>query len=618
MRFLRQSRLTARILFWVICTSVLMFSVVTALTILPERERMYRTAQDDAARNVSRSIAAISIALWNFDKSTMDATLLALTRSGSIIRAEVRTPQELFAEIDKVGPRTKPDSEWEVPIMGPDDSRQIGTLKISESYAEVRAFFASHLGIELVSELTKIRGLAALLFIVIYYVIARHLRTLAREVANLKPGYVLTPVKLHRKKIWHDELDTLVDSINRFRAERGEAEEALHRDIAERLKIEAALSKTERDLSEALEIAQLAYWEYSLTSKEFVFNDQYYSLCRTSAVQVGGYRLKADDALLKLIHRDDASAFATYIGQSLQADRADRPGQIEIRIPSTNGGTHWMRVHCKMERTNLAEGARLIGTIQDITHRKLAEDALWSARSELAHVTRVTTMGQIGASLAHEINQPLTAIVANSNAGLRWLARETPEIDEAREALKQIGDAGHRVSEVVASIRTMFKKDSHERSLLDVNAILREVLTMVAADLRAKRVSVSLDLHDNLPTVLAERVQLQQVFLNLFMNAIEAMGSVTRPRLLRIKSEFDDASEIFVAVEDSGTGIDTKDADRIFEAFFTTKSTGMGMGLSICRSIIESHSGRLWASAGITCGTVFHVALPASTPRAAL
>jgi signal transduction histidine kinase len=593
-----------------------MFSVVTALTVLQERERMYRTAQDDAARNVSRSIAAISIALWNFDKSTLDATLLALTQSGSIIHAEVRTPKELFAEIDKVGPRTKPDFEWEVPIMGPDDSKQIGSLKISESYADVRAFFASHLGIELVSELTKIWGLAALLFIVIYCVIARPLKTLAREVSNLKPGYVLTPIRLHRKKIWHDELDTLVDSINRFRAERGEAEEALHRDIAERLKVEEALSKTERDLFEALEIAQLAYWEYDPTSKEFVFNDQYYSLCRTSAEQVGGYRLKADDVFLKLIHRDDASAFAAYIGQ--QANRTDRMGPIEIRIPSIAGGMHWMRVHCKMERANVAEGARLIGTIQDITQRKLAEDALWAARSQLAHVTRVTTMGQIGASLAHEINQPLTAIVANSNAGLRWLARETPEIAEAREALKQIGDAGHRVSEVVASIRTMFKKDSHERALLDVNAVVREVLTMVAADVRAQRVSVSLDLHDNLPKVLAERVQLQQVFLNLLMNAIEAMGAVTRPRLLRIKSEFDDASSILVAVEDSGTGIDTKDVDRIFEAFFTTKSTGMGMGLSICRSIIESHSGRLWASPGIACGTVFHVALPAGTPRAAL
>jgi len=615
MRYLGQSRLTIRILFWVVCASLLMFSVVTAVTVWQQRERVYRSLQEDADRNVSRSIRAISIALWNFDKITMDATLLALTQSGSIFRAEVRAQQQLFAEIERSGQGTRADHEWEIPIMAPDNSKQIGALKISESYADVRKVLAANLVIELVSELTKIGGLAALLFVVIYRVIARHLQTLAREVSNLGPGNVLTPVRLQRKKVWHDELDTLLDAINRFRSERAEAEEALHRDIAERLRVEAVLNKTERDLSEALQIAQLAYWEYDLTSREFVLNDQFYSLCQTSAELVGGYRLKADDFFRNLIHREDASAFAAYIGQALQASLTDR-FKIEIRIFSAGRPTHWMRVHCKVECGNGDEGARLIGAIQDITQRKLAEDALWTTRSELARVTRLTTMGQIGASIAHEINQPLGAIVANANA-VKCLLDTTPtDLDEVRTALKEIVDDGHRASEVVENIRAMFKKDSHQRVLSNVNVVVQDVLTMVDADLRAQRVCVSTDLREELPKILADRVQLQQLFLNLITNAIEAMSSVTdRARLLRIRSEIDDSSSILVTIEDSGTGIDPKDMDLLFEAFFTTKSTGMGMGLSICQSIVNAHGGRIWASPGVSCGSVFHVAFRCAAER---
>jgi C4-dicarboxylate-specific signal transduction histidine kinase len=469
MRILEQSRLTERILFWVICASVLMFSVVTALTVWQERERMYQAAQEDADRNVSRNIAAISIALWNFDKSTLDATLLGLTQSGPIIRAEVWDLQRQIAQIERADQSTQPDSEWEVPIMGPDNSRPIGTLKISESYADVRGFFEKSLPTELISELIKIAGLAALLFVVIYSVIARHLKTLAREVSKLKPGDVRTPVRLQRKRFYHDELDSLVESINRFRS----------------------------------------------------------------------------------------------------------------------------------------EGAK-------------AEDALWATRSELARVTQLTTMGQMAASIAHEINQPLAAIVANSSAGLRWLERAPPEVEEARAALKDIVDNGRRAGEVIGSIRAMFKKDSHEKILMNVNQLIRDVLGMVDADLRTQRVSVSAELREGLPRVLADRVQIQQVFLNLILNAVEAMRFVSDgERLIKIKSEIREPSGILVTVEDSGTGIELKDLERIFDAFFTTKPNGMGMGLSICQSIIESHDGHLWASPGIKCGSIFHFALPEGAPGGA-
>jgi signal transduction histidine kinase len=225
---------------------------------------------------------------------------------------------------------------------------------------------------------------------------------------------------------------------------------------------------------------------------------------------------------------------------------------------------------------------------------------------------REIAMDAMAASIAHEIGQPLGAMVANSNAGLRWLDRATPDIDKARAAFTRIVNDGHRASEVISGVRSMFKKDIHGRSPLDVNELVRGVLTMIDRDLRSQRVSVSLELREGLPQLLADRGQLQQVFLNLMMNSIEAMRSVTdRARLLRIRSDIaPEPPSVVVMIEDSGTGIDRKDKDRIFDPFFSTKSTGTGVGLTICQSIIRAHGGNLRASDNNPYGTIFHVALP--------
>jgi signal transduction histidine kinase len=225
---------------------------------------------------------------------------------------------------------------------------------------------------------------------------------------------------------------------------------------------------------------------------------------------------------------------------------------------------------------------------------------------------RQVAMDAMAASIAHEVNQPITAITFNSDAALDFLAESPPNIDKARYALEAIASDGVRAGAVIASLRAMFKRDTHREVRFDVNALLREVLNLLDVDLRAQRISVSTELREGLPQLHADRVQLQQVFLNLIMNAIEAMRSVSdRVRLLRIKSDFiQEASGVLVTIEDSGTGIDRKDKDRIFEPFFTTKSTGTGIGLAICRSIIQSHCGHLRASDNHPHGTIFHVALP--------
>jgi signal transduction histidine kinase len=224
---------------------------------------------------------------------------------------------------------------------------------------------------------------------------------------------------------------------------------------------------------------------------------------------------------------------------------------------------------------------------------------------------RQIAMDVMAASIAHEINQPLGAMVANANAALRWMANAPPDLDEARAALTRIVKDGQRANQIIGGIRSMFKKDIHGRVQLGVNDLVREVATMIEVDLRTLRISISLELREGLPQLIADRGQLQQVLLNLCANAIEAMRFVDRARLLRIRSDIiKESSYVMVTIEDSGTGIDEKNRDRIFEPFFTTKSSGTGIGLAICRSIIESHGGSLQASANHPYGTIFHVALP--------
>jgi signal transduction histidine kinase len=238
--------------------------------------------------------------------------------------------------------------------------------------------------------------------------------------------------------------------------------------------------------------------------------------------------------------------------------------------------------------------------------------------ARMAQQTLLTTMGQMAASIAHELNQPLAAIVTNGNAGLRWLANTTPDLDEGRSALTRIVNDGHRASQVIGTIRSMFKKDGQKKAPVDLNQLIQEVLALMQGELQNQQVTLQTELGAKPPQVLGDRVQLQQVFLNLITNAIDAMGSITeRPRILRVRSETSKSDGVVVTVEDSGPGIDPKGVDRIFEAFYTTKAQGMGIGLAICRSIIEAHDGRISASPGDPHGSVFQVVLPACELRAA-
>ena len=254
--------------------------------------------------------------------------------------------------------------------------------------------------------------------------------------------------------------------------------------------------------------------------------------------------------------------------------------------------------------------AAILEINRDITDTKRAEESLRKAQAELAHVTRVMTLGELTASIAHEVNQPLSGVVLNGNACLRWLGGDSPNLDEAREAARRIIRDGNRATDVIARIRALVRKTDEEKERLDINHAIQEVAALADGEVRKNRVALRMDLAADVPPVLGDRVQLQQVILNLVMNGVEAMASVAdRPRELLIRSRQHESDKVLVAVQDSGIGIDGQNLEKIFNAFYTTKSQGMGMGLAISRSIVENHNGRLWAVPNDGPGATFQFTL---------
>jgi C4-dicarboxylate-specific signal transduction histidine kinase len=248
--------------------------------------------------------------------------------------------------------------------------------------------------------------------------------------------------------------------------------------------------------------------------------------------------------------------------------------------------------------------------VRDLTDQMLASEALQQAQADLAHISRVTTMGELTASLAHEVNQPIAAAVNNANACVRWLAGDTPALEEAREAARRIVRDGSRAAEIISRIRLLFKKGAPQRELVDVNEVIREMIVLLRSETRRYSISIKTGFAADLPQVMGDRVQLQQVMMNLIMNSIDAMKDMEGKRELAIDSRRAENEQLLVSVSDTGVGLPPQQEDQIFDAFFTTKLQGTGMGLSISRSIVESYGGRLWAVDNSPQGASFCFTLP--------
>ena len=374
----------------------------------------------------------------------------------------------------------------------------------------------------------------------------------------------------------------------------------------ERRQAEEALRRSEAFLAEGQRLGQIGSYSWRVATDKIEWSDELY---RIYEFEIGAPI--TPELIRNRVHPQDLSLYEKMVDEARDGG-SDFEWQFRLLMPDQS----IKYLHSVAHATRDPDGhLEYIAVIQNISERRQSEEALDRSRAELAQMSRLTTMGEMAASIAHEVNQPLTAVTNNASGCLRLLANQKLEPDVLRRALEEIVADGTRASAVIARIRAFIRKAPVEKIALDINNVIQEVLVLVGREMEEHQVSIGRQLTAGLPLVLVDRVQVQQVLLNLIKNGIEAMTAVTnRPRFLCVQSRIDESGDVHVAVSDSGTGFGSE-MDRVFAPFFTTKENGMGMGLSISRSLVESHGGRLWATPNSPHGAVFSFTLPVSGGR---
>jgi len=373
------------------------------------------------------------------------------------------------------------------------------------------------------------------------------------------------------------------------------------RDITERKRSEDELRRSEAYLAEAQKLSLTGSFGWRVSADEHLWSDETFRIFEYDAATRVTVQL-----ILDRVHPQDV----LLVRQSIALAAEGRGIDYECRLLMPSGSVKHVHIvgHGTRDKNG---GLEYVGAVQDVTERRLSEEALGKVRSELAHVARVTTLGALTASIAHEVNQPLAGIITNASTCLRMLAADPPNVDGARETARRTIRDGNRASDVITRLRALFSKKSAATDSVDLNEATREVLALSLSELQRNRVILQTQLADDLPSVAGDRVQLQQVILNLLLNASEAMSSVDdRPRQLVIRTRLDEADHVRLSVQDVGVGVDPLALDKLFDAFYTTKSKGMGIGLSVSRSIIESHRGRLWVAPNDGPGATFSFSVP--------
>jgi PAS domain S-box-containing protein len=373
-------------------------------------------------------------------------------------------------------------------------------------------------------------------------------------------------------------------------------------DIEDRKRAEEALAASERNLRLIINTMPALAWSAQADGNVDFVNQRWLDYTGLSPVEAQGW------GWAQAFHPDDLGRLNDYW---LSTIAAGQPGEIEARLRRVDGKYRWFLFRASPLRDESGAIVKWYGTNTDIDDRKRAEEELRNAQSELARVTRVMTMGQLTASIAHEVNQPLSGIVTNASTCLRMLDANPPNLEGARETTRRTIRDGHRASDVVTRLRTLYSKKEPAVEPMDLNEVAREVTALSLGDIQRSGVTLRQEFADDLPPALGDRIQLQQVILNLLRNAADAMREIDdRPRELVVRTERDEPNQVRLSVKDSGVGLTPQAADKIFQAFYTTKSDGMGIGLSISRSIIEAHQGRLWATPNDGPGSTFSFAIP--------
>jgi signal transduction histidine kinase len=372
-------------------------------------------------------------------------------------------------------------------------------------------------------------------------------------------------------------------------------------DRAERNRTQEALRRSEAYLAEAQRISHTGSFGWSVSTGKLFWSEETFRI-----FQYDPMTAPTAELVLQRTHPDDA-AFVSRTIEHASQDLKDF--DIDHRLLMPDGSVKHIHVVAHAIR-DASGNIEFVGTVMDVTERKRAEDSLRRAHTELAHANRVTTMGELAASVAHEVNQPIAAAVTNANTCLRWLTRDHPNVEEARAAAMRIVKDATRAGEIINRIRLFFTKDTQQWESIDVEEVIRGMIVLLRDEAIQHKISFRAELAADIPQIKGDRVQLQQVMLNLITNSIEAMKDVDGKRELVIKARRTENDQLLLSFSDTGVGLPEQQADEIFNAFFTTKRQGIGMGLSISRSIIESHGGRLWAAANSPRGATFHLTLP--------
>jgi signal transduction histidine kinase/DNA-binding response OmpR family regulator len=401
-------------------------------------------------------------------------------------------------------------------------------------------------------------------------------------------------------------LSRLVPSVQRALREA--------RERAERKKAEEALRRSETYLAEAQRLSQTGSFGWDPSSGEIYWSEETYRIFACEPTTKPSVQLVIDRT-----HPDDRMRLRQIIDRA-SIERSEFTA--EHRLMMADGSVKYVRAVAHPSTGEDPESLVFVGAVTDITDRKRAEEERASLRqleADLAHMNRVTMMGELAASLAHEIKQPISAAINNANACTRWLRRDAPELAEACQAASRMVSDVMRAVEIIDRVRSLYRRGTLERQLVDPNEIIREMTVLLGDTANRNAISIRTELGVRLPATTADRVQLQQVLMNLMLNSIEAMNDIGGE--LTVASERTEDGQLLISVSDSGIGLPIDESERIFEAFFTTKPQGSGMGLSISRRIIESHGGRLWASPNTGRGATFQFTLPGeatASPRQAV
>jgi signal transduction histidine kinase len=396
-------------------------------------------------------------------------------------------------------------------------------------------------------------------------------------------------------------------SLSPLETQEGTLVSGAVRDITERKRAEDALRRSEGYLAEAQRLTRSGSWAWNVRTDALFWSREVFRIydCDPDRVR------PTWSYFLDRVHPEDRPR----IQQRARMEATEREwvdSEAEFRIVFPDGRIKHLHSIAHPVTDESGEIAEIVGTVMDVTERIRADEErerLRQLQADLAYLSRVTTMGELTASLAHEIRQPITAAVTNAKTCLRWLGRSQPDMEEARGAAsRMVGDVT-RAADIISSVSLLFKKGALQRELVDVNELIREMMVLLRSEANRYSISIRTELTEDLPQIMADRVQLQQVFMNLMLNGIDAMKEGTNGSELTIKSETDNG-QLLISVSDTGVGIPSQQVEQIFDAFFTTKTHGTGMGLPISRSIVESHGGRLWATAGFGQGATFQFTLP--------